>query len=89
LEEDITEYLPPGWNAPSPQQVFSKLSGSFSLRFAAVFRTLPRLRKVGVGILQHRILVAMAELVLQTRIAGRIMIGFRGAFGRILVGLVL
>jgi hypothetical protein len=59
---------------------------SFSFRLAAMFWILPRFGKIGVRILQHRILIAMPKLFLEANIARDFMVlGFRGPFRRILI----
>jgi hypothetical protein len=60
---------------------------TFSLAFAAVLWTLPRLGEIGVRIFQHGLLVAMPKLILQCGVSRRLMIvGFYDTFRRILIG---
>jgi hypothetical protein len=55
-----------------------------------VFGILARLRKIGIRILQHWVLVAVAQLVLEASVARSLMIfGFFGALTGILIGMVL
>jgi len=52
-----------------------------------MFRILPGLRKIGIGILQHRILIAMPQLFLHPNIPGsRVLFAFHGTLGAILIG---
>jgi len=51
-----------------------------------MFWILPRFGKIGVRILQHRVLIAMPKLFLEANIARDFMVlGFRGPFRRILI----
>ncbi len=52
-----------------------------------MFRILTRLRKIGIRILQHRILIAMPQLFLHPNISGnRVIFDFNGPLGDILIG---
>jgi hypothetical protein len=52
-----------------------------------MFWTLPRLGEIGIRIFQHRFLVAMPKLILQSGVPRRLVIvGFYDTFRRILVG---
>ena len=63
---------------------------SLLFRFAAVFGALPRFRKIGVGILQHGVLVAMTKLILHSHVPRILVIlSFRGALRRILIARVM
>ncbi len=51
-----------------------------------MFRILPRFGKIGVGIFENRVLIAMPNLFLQANVAGALVIlGLGGAFCRILI----
>jgi hypothetical protein len=52
-----------------------------------MFWTLPRLGEIGIRIFQHRFLVAMPKLILQSGVPRRLVIvGFYDTFRRILIG---
>ncbi len=54
-----------------------------------MFWTLPRFREIGIRVLQHRFLIAMPELVLQTAISWRlVIISFYGTFCCVLIWFV-
>jgi len=51
-----------------------------------MFRILPGLGKIRIRVLQHGILIAMPELLLQSNIPCNLVIfGFRGALRRVLI----
>ena len=55
-------------------------------RFAAMLRILPRLGEVAIRILQHRVLIAMAKLLLHPDVSGgRMIFGFRCTLACILI----
>src|SRR6266567_1148405 len=55
-----------------------------------MFWILPRFWKIGVRIFQHRILIAMSKLSLQSDVTGdRVVLGFDGALRRILIARTL
>ena len=63
---------------------------AFESWFPAVLRVLPRLREVGIRVFQHRVLIPVSELTLQSYVSWRLMVfRFNGTLRRILIRTVL